>query len=151
MYEHSPWVAERAYDHVPQPLSQNGVTSCMADVVEAASRDEQLMLLRAHPDLAGRAARAGELTLASRAEQASSGLDSLSAEEHANFAKLNSAYTEKFGFPFIMAVKGATRRQILDGFEVRLPNAVEAEFAIAIQQVHRIAGFRIAEWFQEAL
>lgn len=150
MYEHSPWVAERAYAHVPQPLSQNGVTSCMADVVEAASRDEQLTLLRAHPDLAGRAARAGELTRASRAEQTSSGLDSLSAEERANLAKLNSAYTEKFGFPFIMAVKGATRQQILDGFEVRLPNTVEAEFSIAIQQVHRIAGFRIAEWFQEA-
>ncbi|MEM9604666.1 MAG: 2-oxo-4-hydroxy-4-carboxy-5-ureidoimidazoline decarboxylase [Pseudomonadota bacterium] len=149
VYEHSPWVAERAFEHVAQPVTLGDVQARLAQVVDAAGEAAQLALLRAHPDLAGRAAIAGELTDDSRAEQAGSGLDSLSAAEFETFARLNDAYTTKFGFPFIMAVKGATKHQILAGFEARLPNARDTEFATALAQVHRIAGFRLAAWFEE--
>ncbi|MEM6985614.1 MAG: 2-oxo-4-hydroxy-4-carboxy-5-ureidoimidazoline decarboxylase [Pseudomonadota bacterium] len=149
MYEHSQWVAERAFERVAQPLDCADVQSRMAAVVDEASDDEKRALLCAHPDLAGRAALAGELTHASRAEQAGSGLDSLSQSEYEAFSQLNTAYTEKFGFPFIMAVKGANKHQILDGFKSRLPNAPATEFATAIEQVHRIAGFRLTDWFAE--
>jgi len=149
MYEHSSWVAERAHAHVEQPLSLDNVSRAMREEVDSATDDEKLALLRAHPDLAGRAALAGELTAASTAEQAGSGLDALSQDEYEQFSTQNRAYTEKFGFPFIMAVKGATKYQILAGFSERLPNSAETEFATAVEQVHRIAGFRLTDWFEE--
>ncbi len=150
VYEHSAWVAEQAYTSVVHPLSLAKTQRAMREVVARAPREKQLALLRAHPDLAGRAALAGELTAASAAEQAGSGLDTLDARELERFTSLNRAYTEKFGFPFIMAVKGASKHQILAGFESRIPNTEEIEFDNALENVHRIAGFRLTAWFEES-
>jgi OHCU decarboxylase len=98
---------------------------------------------RSHPDLAGRLAIAGELTEDSKKEQAGAGLDRLSAEEHARFTELNAAYVEKFGFPFIIAVKGLNKDDILAAFEERIANTGDAEFATATAQVERIALLRL--------
>jgi 2-oxo-4-hydroxy-4-carboxy-5-ureidoimidazoline decarboxylase len=144
VYEHSPWVAARAFAARPF-ADRQALAAAMAAVVEAASEAEQLALLRAHPDLAGRAAIAGELTPDSRDEQKGAGLDRLTAAEHARFTRLNSAYRERFGFPFILAVKGADKATILQAFEQRLGNTRDAERAEALRQVHRIAGFRLVQ------
>lgn len=149
IYEHSKWVAEALYEqrdmltNHPQG-TQVAVTQAMHDIIEAADHSAQLTLLRAHPDLAGKAALAGELTDASSSEQAGAGLDQLTPPELKNFLALNMSYRDKFDFPFIMAVKGATKDQILEGFEARLPNSVETEFRRALNEVHKIAGFRLA-------
>ena len=110
----------------------------------AAPRAERLALLRGHPDLAGKAAVAGDLTAESRGEQASAGLDRCNPEEFQRLQALNAAYKEKFGFPFILAVKGLTREAILAAFEARLAGAPDAEFATALAQVDRIARLRLA-------
>ena len=102
-------------------------------------------MLRAHPDLAGKAAIAGEVTDDSAREQAGAGLGSLTADEFARFTRLNGAYRARFGFPFIFAVKGATKEQILYAFEARLKNAPEVEFTTALEQVMRIFAFRIED------
>jgi 2-oxo-4-hydroxy-4-carboxy-5-ureidoimidazoline decarboxylase len=104
---------------------------------------QRLAVLRAHPDLAGKLAVAGKLTADSRAEQASAGLDGLSPEEHARFTALNEAYMKKFGFPFIIAVKGLTKDDILAAFERRIDNSVEEEFETACAQVEQIARLRL--------
>ena len=101
------------------------------------------------PDLAGKLAIAGELTEDSRREQAGAGLDRLSAEEHARFTALNQAYTEKFGFPFIIAVKGLDRDDILKAFEARLDNGLDQEFETAAAQVEKIARLRLEAMFAE--
>ncbi len=106
-----------------------------------APRADQLALIRAHPDLAGRAAISGELTVDSKREQAGAGLDSLTPEEFARFSDLNSYYRQQNGFPFIFAVKGATKQQILAAFEERVKNNHATEFAIALTQVCRIFHF----------
>jgi 2-oxo-4-hydroxy-4-carboxy-5-ureidoimidazoline decarboxylase len=138
--EHSPWVAERA--ETRRPFAR---VDAMVAAFQAAIRDapeaEQLDLVRAHPDLAGRAAMAEE----SRKEQAGAGLDRLSADEFARFTDLNSRYKERFGIPFILAVKGATTHQIIDSFASRLGKDRDTELATALDQVCRIVGFRIAE------
>lgn len=143
LYEHSPWVAARAWSARPF-RDAAALARALAAVVEAASEAEQLALLRAHPDLAGRAAVAGALTAESRAEQQGAGLDRLTAAEHARFTELNTAYRARFGFPFILAVKGATKTVILAAFEARLDNPVATERALALREVHKIAGFRLA-------
>jgi OHCU decarboxylase len=117
----------------------------MARVVETVGRDRQLALLRAHPDLAGRLAVAGGLTASSSAEQASAGLDRCTPAEFARFQALNAAYREKFGFPFIMAVRGRSRTEILAAFERRVANDAETEFATALAEVHKIALLRLRE------
>lgn len=149
IYEHSKWVAEALYEQRDTLANhpdgvQVAVAQTMHDIVEAADHSTQLALLRAHPDLAGKAALAGELTDASTSEQAGAGLDQLTPPELKNFLALNMSYREKFDFPFIMAVKGATKEQIVEGFEARLPNSVEEEFRRALNEVHKIAGFRLA-------
>jgi len=111
----------------------------MARQVEAAKPDEQLALLRAHPDLGTRAA----LSDASAAEQAGAGLDRLSREEFERFARLNENYKSKFGFPFLLAVKNCTKQDVLRELEQRLPSPQEVEFAEALRQVYRIAAFRL--------
>ncbi|MEI8633028.1 2-oxo-4-hydroxy-4-carboxy-5-ureidoimidazoline decarboxylase [Vibrio sp. PP-XX7] len=116
----------------------------MQTIVDQSSDIEKLTLLRAHPDLAGKAALSGALTDASQSEQAGAGLDQCSAQELARFLHLNERYRDKFGFPFIMAVKGATKAQILAGFEARMLNGWQAEFERALHEVHKIAGFRLA-------
>jgi len=112
--------------------------------VRAAPRETQLSFLRQHPDLAGKAARAGALTDDSRSEQASVGLDTLSEEEFARFHRLNDAYTARFGFPFIVCVRRHTRDSILAQFERRLPNDAATEFATALQEVFYITRLRVA-------
>ena len=121
IYEHSPWIAERAAAHRPFP-SLAALKQALQAVVAHASHDEQLALLRAHPELAGKAAIAGELTAESTGEQAASGLDRCSPEEYARLQELNAQYGEKFGFPFILAVKGPTGRGLSR-------NAIIATFA----------------------
>lgn len=145
VFEHSPWIAERAFDAgtITEPLRAADVHQALAAQFRAASSEEQLGVLRAHPDLAGKLAIAGELTEDSRKEQAGAGLDRLSPKEHARFTTLNSAYVEKFGFPFIIAVKGLTKDDILAAFETRIGNSREQEFETAKAQVERIARLRL--------
>ena len=118
-------------------------------MIRKTENNTQLTLLRAHPDLGGKAALAGELTQSSSNEQAGAGLDQLTPPELKRFLALNMSYRDKFGFPFIMAVKGANKAQILAGFEARLPNNVDKEFRRALDEVHKIAGFRLAALPQE--
>jgi OHCU decarboxylase len=145
VFEHSPFIAERAYDSglIFVPLTAKGVHAAMVGEFRKASPDERLGVLRAHPDLAGRLAIAGELTEDSRLEQAGAGLDRLSADEHARFTALNADYTGKFGFPFIIAVKGLDKQDILSAFEARVDNSTDVEFTTACAQVERIALLRL--------
>lgn len=145
VFEHSPWIAERAYDAggLQETPTAEGVHVALVGQFRAASAAEQLSVLRAHPDLAGKLAIAGDLTEESRNEQAGAGLDRLSPEEHARFTALNTAYTDKFGFPFIIAVKGLTKDDILAAFESRIDNTPEQEFETALRQVERIALLRL--------
>lgn len=140
--EHAPWVAERAA--AARPFSDLRATAeAFVDAVLTADEPEKLALVRAHPDLVGRAAVAEDVAEASRREQAAAGLDRLTAKEFERFSALNRAYREKFGFPFILAVKGADKRDILRAFEERIGHDVETEFANAIRQVAQIVTFRI--------
>ena len=145
VFEHSPWIAERAYDAggLQETPTAEGVHVALVGQFRAATASEQLGVLRAHPDLAGKLAIAGDLTEESRNEQAGAGLDRLSADEHARFTALNTAYTDKFGFPFIIAVKGLTKDDILAAFESRIDNTPEQEFETALRQVERIALLRL--------
>lgn len=145
VYESSPWVAEEAWERGLGESEDDaeGLMNLMRAVVEDASIETKRALLRAHPDLAGKAGIAGELTPDSTAEQKSSGLDQCTAEEFHRFQELNAAYKEKFGFPFILAVKGRGRHEILASFEARLPHDQDHEFREALAQVHRIAFLRL--------
>ena len=144
IFEHSPWVAEGAYAAKPFAAIE-ALRKAMVDVVDGASLEQQLALIRAHPDLAGKAALAGELTAESTSEQKGAGLDRLTAEEFAKFHRLNDAYKAKFTFPFILAVRGHDKHSILAAFETRLLNDAESERAEALRQIARIAGFRLAD------
>ncbi|MDM8349729.1 2-oxo-4-hydroxy-4-carboxy-5-ureidoimidazoline decarboxylase [Pseudomonas sp. sp1636] len=145
IYEHSPWVAEQAYalglDSTVDEV--DGLHQRMADLLLGASHEVQLALINAHPDLAGKAAVRGELTESSTCEQAGAGIHECSAEEFARFTELNDAYKARFGFPFIMAVKGSNRQQILAAFEERIHNSPEQEFARALAEINQIALFRL--------
>lgn len=140
IYEHSAWVAEAAW---AQRDADRPLADAMAAIVDAAGEDRQLALLRAHPDLAGKLALANQLTHASRSEQAGAGLDACTPEELAEFRDLNAQYTAKFGFPFIFAVKGYHRHDILAAFRERIGHGPAQEFAEALRQVHRIARLRL--------
>jgi 2-oxo-4-hydroxy-4-carboxy-5-ureidoimidazoline decarboxylase len=142
--EHSPWVADHAFRDAPFDTREEMIAS-FTMAVHHADPDDQLALLRAHPDLATRA----KLTDDSSKEQANAGLDTLSAEEFSRFTKLNDAYKDKNHFPFIFAVKGATKHQILAGFESRIHNDTETEFRTALEQVCRIIRFRLEDRVQE--
>jgi OHCU decarboxylase len=146
IFEHSPFIAERAYDDgmvLGDHLNVDRVHAAMVAVFRTADAEEKLSVLRAHPDLAGKLAVAGGLTEDSAKEQAGAGLDRLSPQEHARFTELNTAYVEKFGFPFIIAVKGLNRHDILAAFEARIGNSRAAEFETACGQVERIALLRL--------
>jgi OHCU decarboxylase len=145
VFEHSPFIAERAYDQglVPQTLAAATVHAGMAKVFQEASYDERLEVLRAHPDLAGKLAIAGGLTEDSKNEQAGAGLDRLTPQEHERFTTLNAAYVEKNGFPFVIAVKGLSRFDILDAFEARIGNEASIEFNTACSEVEKIALLRL--------
>lgn len=152
VFEHSPFIAERAFDagSIEEPLSAVSVHAALAAQFRAASEAERLGVLRAHPDLAGKLAIAGGLTEDSRKEQAGAGLDRLSPEEHARFTVLNTAYVEKFGFPFIIAVKGLTKDDILAAFELRIHNDGAQELETAAAQVEKIARLRLETLFAGA-
>lgn len=139
VYEASPWVAEGVWPD--PPMDRESLARTMAAVVEAAPREKKLALIRAHPELASRAKMAD----ASVREQAGAGLDQCSLQEFEAFQRLNAAYNARFGFPFIVAVRGLSRADILAALEARLANDPETEFAAAIAQIHRIAAFRIAD------
>jgi 2-oxo-4-hydroxy-4-carboxy-5-ureidoimidazoline decarboxylase len=143
IYEHSPWVAEEAEAVVAGSAELETIATVMADCVDTASVEKQLELIRAHPDLAGRAQIAGELTVESTDEQSSAGLDQCSTEEYKRFQSLNQAYHDKFGFPFVMAVRDSTRAEILDAFGDRLENDPDTEFETALAEVHKIARLRL--------
>ena len=143
IYELSPWVAEEAATVSTEIDDIEKLAELMADCVDNASTSTQLELIRAHPDLAGKAQVAGELTEESTSEQASAGLDQCSVEEYERFQALNAAYHEKFGFPFIMAVKNSGREEILGAFSERLENDPATEFETALTEIHKIARLRL--------
>lgn len=142
IYEESPWVAERVRDERPFE-SVADLRAAMKHTVEGASREERLALLRAHPDLGERT----EMTDASREEQASAGLDALSPEQYEAFQRLNETYRERFGFPFIMAVKDESPDAIRAAMEERVEHSRSAEFGTALDEVHEIARLRLDELF----
>ena len=147
VFEHSPWIAGRVWDSGLDRRhdSQQGLYQAFRDVILEASRDEQMSLLLAHPELAAAEAEAEDLTPHSRNEQRGAGLDRCRPDEFVEFQQLNEAYRMKFGFPFIVAVKGLDRRQILDRFRSRLQNTPATEFREALEQVIRIGYFRLEQ------
>lgn len=139
LFEHSPWVVERAASK--RPLAD--VLAGLMAVVEEASEEDRLRLIRAHPELAGKAAIDRTLTDASAAEQASAGLDRLTPQEFERFHELNAAYSARFGFPFIICVRMTDKAGILAAMERRLANSPEAEIATAIEQIGHIVRLRL--------
>ena len=140
IFEESPWAAERTWPHRPF-ASLEALYMAMTTAVSASSRDEQLALLRAHPDLGTRA----NMTTASATEQAGAGLDRLTPDEFERLRRLNAAYRAKFGFPFLLAVRGSTKHDVLASLEARLQATPDEEFAEAMRQVFRIAWFRLQD------
>ena len=154
IYEHSPWIPERAAGQRPF-ATPAALKLALQTAVANASVDEQLGLIRAHPELAGKAAIAGQLTAESTHEQAKSGLNLCSADEYATLHKLNASYNAKVGFPFILAVKGPdgnglSRQAIIETFTRRLKNQRADEMAECLRQIHRIAELRINDLLQLA-
>lgn len=142
IFEHGPWVAERA--HAARPFATvAGLHDAMLQAVRTAPRAEQIAFLRGHPELGGKVARAGAMTADSKAEQGSLGLDRLSDDEFVRFERLNAAYREKFGFPFIIGVRRHTRDSILASFERRGGNDVDTELATALTEIGHITRLRL--------
>jgi len=150
VYEHSPWIAAAVWDEGSMPGCPTALTKAMAAHVEAAGEAAQLALLRAHPDLAGKLALRGALTPESTSEQAGAGIDRCSPEEFDEFQRLNATYTARFGFPFILAVKGYDRAGILEAFRRRVANTPATEFRQALDQAHRIARLRLQAMAQDS-
>lgn len=149
VYEHSPWVARGVWQRC-NARDLNDVDTlavAMREEVEQANHEAQMALIRAHPDLGGKAAVAGNLTADSAREQAGAGLDGCTPEQFERLQQLNDAYTNKFGFPFIVAVKGLQREDILAAMAQRLDNDPATEQRRALDEIHRIAGFRLADMF----
>jgi len=142
IYEHSPWFAEAAAKQRPF-ANVAELAAALRGAVDAAGEEAQVKLVRAHPELAGRAAVRGELTAESTREQAGAGLDQCTAEEFQRLQDLNAAYNRKFGFPFILAVRGYDRHGIIDAFARRIENEPAVELQTCINQIHRIAQFRL--------
>ncbi len=147
IYEHSPWIADRAWPLRPF-ASVAALHAAMYNVLMSANRENQLELIRAHPELAGKLATA-QLTEASRGEQASAGLDRCTAEERSQLQALNQRYREKFDFPFIVAVRGLNWSDIIARVTQRLDNDRDREIATALAEIGRIAQFRLADAVQE--
>jgi 2-oxo-4-hydroxy-4-carboxy-5-ureidoimidazoline decarboxylase len=149
IFERSPWVAERVASKRPFTDGRT-LLDAMIAAVKSATRDERLTLLRAHPDLAGKAARAGQLTKDSAAEQTSAGLDQLSEREHESFSNFNANYQKKQGIPFIVCVRRHTKSSILRQFAKRIDNSAEQEFETALEEVFRIAALRLDQKIENA-
>ncbi|GAB3628607.1 Uric acid degradation bifunctional protein [Pandoraea terrae] len=144
IFEHSPWVAAAAWEDRPF-ATVTALHDAMCQAVLDAGVDPQLALIRAHPELAGKAAVRGELTVESTREQAGAGLDQCSPDEFARLHQLNEDYKAKFGFPYILAVRGHTRFSIMENFATRLANSREDEMAECLRQIFRIAQFRLQD------
>ena len=144
VFEHSPWIPERTWSGTAY-ASVDELHRALCGTLAESGEAEQLALIRAHPELAGRAAIRGELTEASTREQSGAGLDRCTPEEFARLHALNAAYGARFGFPFILAVRGHDRASILAQWQRRLGNAPEAERAEALRQIERIARFRLED------
>jgi len=143
VFEHAPWVAERAYAARPF-VTVAALHGAMMQALRSAPRNEQLAFLRGHPELAGKVARAGAMTPDSRAEQGGLGLDRLSPADFARFERANAAYAQKFGFPFIVCVRRhASAESILATFEQRVGNDIETEFAAALTEIGHITRLRL--------
>ena len=142
IYEHSPWVPERAWSRRPF-VDINDLHAALAAVVAAAEKDEQLALIRAHPELAGKAMTDGSLTADSTAEQSRAGLMHCSPAELARLRELNARYNANFGFPFILAVKGYDRAGVMAEFARRVDNDAAEEFAENLRQIDKIARLRL--------
>ena len=149
VFEHSPWIAEAVWDTglTGRHDTAAGLHQSFREVIRQSGREEKLALLLAHPELAVGIASDEQLTESSQREQRGAGLDRCSPDEFSEFRKLNAAYREKFGFPFIMAVKGFNRDDILESFRARLENTGDEEFQAAVEQVIRIGQFRIDSLF----
>ncbi len=147
VYEHSAWIAEQAFLRI-QSFNAEDIHAAMKEVLAGADKQAKLALICAHPDLACAPADLGKLTQSSVSEQKGAGLNQCSPEEFAEFQQLNADYKKKFGFPFIIAVKGLTRLDILQFFRKRIAHAEDAEFATALEQINKIAGFRISALLQ---
>ena len=147
VFEHSSWIAEAAFERgLPADADRaEGLHRALCAVLRAASGPEQRALIEAHPDLAGRLARAGRLTADSTSEQASAGLDQLTDEERARFLALNDAYRARFGFPFVMAIKARSKLEILRAFERRLDNDAALEQKAALAEIEQIALLRLSD------
>jgi len=144
IFEHSPWVAERAWEERPF-RDLRALLGSMVRQVERASAAEQMALLRAHPDL-GTTVKVSE---ASGAEQAGAGLDQLTAEESELITELNNDYKKKFGFPFLYAVKGSNKDDVIVALIARFDSDPEDEYSEALRQVYQIAGFRLSSCIRE--
>lgn len=150
IFEHSPWVAERTWEKRPF-ADVESLHHAMCEVMLNAPKAEQLALILAHPELAGKEAEAGTLTRESTGEQRGAGLDQCTPEELVRLRSLNARYKDKFAFPFIVAVKGMSRHQIMDSVEERLQNNEEQEFLRCLTEIGKIAGFRLhARFGQDA-
>jgi OHCU decarboxylase len=147
-FEHSPWIAERAWEKRPF-ASLGDLHGKLCQTVARASADEQLALIRAHPDLVGRLAREGRLTHESTGEQAAAGLTGLSKSEIEAFEKHNAAYGDKFGFPFVICARQNRKDAILAAFPVRLSNSREQEVATALAEIYKIARLRLEDAIAE--
>ncbi|GBQ55266.1 hypothetical protein AA16373_0408 [Komagataeibacter swingsii DSM 16373] len=144
IYEHSPWIAQRAYAHRPF-ADMAAMLAAMRHELDRATEAEKMALIRAHPELAQRMGVDPTLTSASAAEQASAGLDRLTPEEFATFRALNDAYTAKFGIPFIICVRRSDKDGILNGMRARLENTPGAEQQAALREINKIAALRLAD------
>jgi 2-oxo-4-hydroxy-4-carboxy-5-ureidoimidazoline decarboxylase len=144
VFEHSPWIAELAWNKKPFTDFEN-LHHALCETVKSSSEEKQLALIRAHPDLVGRLALAGQLTRESTNEQSSAGLDKLSPDEIEFFQKQNAAYQEKFGFPFVICARLNKKEAILKGFESRLKNSREQEISTALAEIFKIAELRLRD------
>ena len=144
LFEHSPWVAEHAWERRPFE-DRDELHAALCAAMYEAPRERQLALIRAHPDLAGKAAVEGTLTPDSRREQSSAGLDRLTEAEYETFTRTNTAYRERFGFPFVICAREHDKESILASAEARLANEPDAEIAVALGEIAKIAGLRLRD------
>lgn len=149
LYEHSPWVAERAFFLRPF-VSLTALHEALVAAVRESTPDEQLALIRAHPDLVGRLAREGRLTAASTGEQAAAGLAALDPDEVAAFERFNEAYRDRFGFPFVICARENRKEAILAAFPIRLAHTVEEERIAALVEIGRIGWLRLRDAVRES-
>jgi 2-oxo-4-hydroxy-4-carboxy-5-ureidoimidazoline decarboxylase len=144
VFEHSPWVAEAAWEHGPF-ADREALAHGLEQAMYAAPRDRQLALIRAHPDLAGRAAVEGTLTASSQREQAAAGLDRLTPDEYETFTRTNAAYRERFGFPLVVCAREHTKDSILRTAAERLDHTPEQEIDVALGEIAKIARLRLED------